>query len=133
VFEWYWKQPGVAHVAEFVDAIRKKTGKVPTARTWFGYAATWSCALAANAAKSLDAVKMAKALSGMTLPAEVGLMPFLPTYRVGQNQSLNTLYVGHAQAGGSDPEDLFNVTDLVKGKEAAGTLEETGCKMSWPT
>ncbi len=32
-FEWYWNQPGVPHVAEFVDAIRKKTGKVPTART----------------------------------------------------------------------------------------------------
>src|SRR6201982_2384087 len=24
VFEWYWKQPGVAHVTEFVEAIKKK-------------------------------------------------------------------------------------------------------------
>jgi branched-chain amino acid transport system substrate-binding protein len=133
VFEWYWKQPGVPHVAEFVEAIRKKTGKVPTARTWFGYAATWSCALAANTAKSLDAVKMAKALSGMTLPAEVGLMPHLPYYRVGQNQSINTLYVGNAQAQGSNAEDLFNVTDVVKGAEVAGTLVETGCSLSWPS
>ncbi len=100
VFEWYWKQPGVAHVTEFVEAIRKTTGKVPTARTWFGFASTWSCALGANQAKSLDAVKMAKALSGMTLPAEVGLMPYLPYYRAGQNQSINTLYVGNAQAHG---------------------------------
>ena len=98
VFEWYWKQPGVPHVTDFVAAIKKKTGKVPTARTWFGFASAWSCALAANTAKSLDAVKMAKALSGMTLPAEVGLMPHLPYYRAGQNQSINTLYVGHAQA-----------------------------------
>jgi len=133
VFEWYWKQPGVPHVADFVAAIKKKTGKVPTARTWFGFAAAWSCALAANTAKSLDAVKMAKALSGMTLPAEVGLMPHLPNYRAGQNQSINTLYVGNAQAKGSTEEDLFNVTDIVRGADAAGTLEETGCKMSWPT
>ena len=133
VFEWYWKQPGVAHVTDFVAAIKKKTGKVPTARTWFGFAAAWSCALAANNAKSLDAVKMAKALSGMTLPAEVGLMPHLPNYRAGQNQSINTLYVGNAQAKGSTEEDLFNVTDIVNGADAAGTLEETGCKMSWPT
>ena len=133
VFEWYWKQPGVAHVAEFVEAIRKKTGKVPTARTWFGYAATWSCALAANNSKSLDAVKMAKALSGMTLPSEYGLMPHLPYYRAGQNQSINTLYVGNAQAKGSADEDLFNVTDLVKGSDVAGTLEETGCNMTWPS
>jgi branched-chain amino acid transport system substrate-binding protein len=132
VFEWYWKQPGVPHVADFVAAIKKKTGKVPTARTWFGFASAWSCALAANTAKSLDAVKMAKALSGMTLPAEVGLMPHLPYYRAGQNQSINTLYVGNAQAKGSAEEDLFNVTDIIKGADAAGTLEETGCKMSWP-
>ncbi len=133
VFEWYWNQPGVPHVTDFVAAIKKKTGKVPTARTWFGFASAWSCALAANTAKSLDAVKMAKALSGMTLPAEVGLMPHLPYYRAGQNQSINTLYVGHAQAKGSAEEDLFNVTDIIKGADAAGTLEETGCKMSWPT
>ncbi len=133
VFEWYWKQPGVPHVTDFVAAIKKKTGKVPTARTWFGFASAWSCALAASTAKSLDAVKMAKALSGMTLPAEVGLMPHLPYYRAGQNQLINTLYVGNAQAKGSTEEDLFNVTDIVKGADAAGTLEETGCKMSWPT
>jgi branched-chain amino acid transport system substrate-binding protein len=76
---------------------------------------------------------MAKALSGMTLPAEVGLMPHLPYYRAGQNQAINTLYVGNAQANGSSAEDLFNVTDLVKGADVAGTLEETGCKMSWPS
>ena len=40
VFEWYWKQPGVPHVEEFVADIRKRSGgKVPTARTWFGFAA----------------------------------------------------------------------------------------------
>ncbi len=133
VFEWYWKQPGVPHVAEFVDAVRKKTGKVPTARTWFGFASTWSCALAANTAKSLDAVKMAKALSGMTLPPEIGLMPHLPYYRAGQHQSINTLYVGNAQSQGSVPEDLFNVTDLVKGTDVADSVEASGCKMTWPT
>src|SRR5262249_11391469 len=61
VFEWYWNQPKVPHVAEFVANIRKRSGgAVPTARTWFGYASTWSCALAAAKAKSLEPVKMAK-------------------------------------------------------------------------
>ena len=36
VMEWYWKQPGVPHVDEFVDVVKKRTGRVPTARTWFG-------------------------------------------------------------------------------------------------
>jgi branched-chain amino acid transport system substrate-binding protein len=133
VFEWYWKQPGVPHVAEFVATIKKITGRVPTARTWFGYASTWSCALAANQAKSLDAVKMAKALEGMKLPPEVGLMPELPFYRAGDHQLIGTLYDGTAQAGGSEPDDLFKVTQLVKGVDAAGPVEDSGCKLTWPT
>lgn len=132
VAEWYHIQPGVPHVDEFVAAIKKKTGRVPTARTWFGYVGTWSCALAANQAKSLDAVKMAKALSGMELPPEVALMPDKTFYRAGQNQLIGSLYVGNAQAKGSQPDDLFHVTKVVHGKDVAGTVQESGCKMTWP-
>jgi branched-chain amino acid transport system substrate-binding protein len=132
VFEWYWNQPNVPHVAEFVAAIKKKTGRVPTARTWFGFASVWSCALAANTAKSLEAIKMAKALQGMKLPPEVALMPDAPFFRPGQNQLIPNLFVGNAQAKGDSPDDLFKVTQVVKGVDAAGTLEESGCKMTWP-
>jgi len=132
VFEWYWKQPGVPHVAEFVEAIRKKTGKVPTARTWFGFVSTWSCALAAQAAKSLDAVKMARALGGMKLPPEVALVPDPAFYRAEDHQLLASLFVGNAQAGGSDPEDLFNVTRVVRGVDVAGKIEDSPCKLVWP-
>jgi branched-chain amino acid transport system substrate-binding protein len=130
--EWYWKQPGVPHVAEFVDAIKKRTGRVPTARNWFGFVSGWTCALAAAKAKSLDAVEMAKALQGLELPPEIGLMPSAPFYRAGQNQLIGTLYVGNAQAGGDAPDDLFKVTDVVKGADIASSIEESGCKMTWP-
>jgi branched-chain amino acid transport system substrate-binding protein len=132
VFEWYWKQDGVPHLAEFVAAIRKKTGKVPTARTWQGFAATWSCALAARNAESLDGRKMAKALENLRLPPQVGLMPEAPFYRAGDHQLMPTLYVGTAQGKGSGPEDLFKVTQLVKGPDAAAPVSETGCKLAWP-
>jgi len=133
VFEWYWNQPGVPHVAEFVAAIKKKTGRVPTARTWFGFAATWTCALAAAKAKSLDAGKMAKALQGFKLPPEVALMPDGAFFRAGQNQLIPNLYVGNAQAKGpAGPDDLFHVTQVVKGEDVSPTLEESGCKMVWP-
>ena len=134
VFEWYWNQPGVPHVNEFNEAIKKMTGRVPTARTWFGFASTWTCALAANGAKSLDAVKMAKFLQGFHLPPEVALMPDGAFFREGQNQLIPNLYVGNAQAQGSaGPDDLFKVTQVVKGVDIAGTLEDTGCKLVWPT
>ncbi len=133
VFEWYWNQPGVPHVAEFVAEIRKKTGgHVPTARTWFGFAAAWTCAIAAEQAKSLEAVKMAKAMQGFKLPPEVSLMPDGAYYRAAQNQLIPDLYVGTAQSTGSDPEDLFKVSDVIKGADVAGALEDTECKMTWP-
>ena len=54
-------------------------------------------------------------------------------YRGGQNQLIPDLYVGHAVSKGKDdPEDLFVVDEVVKGQSIAGTLEETGCKMTWP-
>jgi branched-chain amino acid transport system substrate-binding protein len=135
VFEWYWKQPGVAHVEEFVADVRKRSGgKVPTARTWFGFASVHTCRLAAEQAKSLEAVKMAKAMQGLVLPPEVALMPNNPYYRAGDNQLMPTLFVGESQQApaGGDPEDLFKVTSLVKGDEAALPVDQTGCKMSWP-
>jgi branched-chain amino acid transport system substrate-binding protein len=135
VFEWYWKQPGVPHVEQFVADIRKRTGgNVPTARTWFGYAAINTCKLAAEKAKSLDAVKMAKAMQGLVLPPEIALMPNGPYYREGDNQLMPTLFVGKSQPApaGGDKEDLFKVNSLVKGDQAALSVEGTGCKMTWP-
>jgi branched-chain amino acid transport system substrate-binding protein len=135
VFEWYWKQPNVPHVKEFVAEVRKASGgHVPTARTWFGYAAISTCALAAEQVKSLDAVKMAKAMQGYKLPPEIALMPDGAFFRKGQGQLIPDLYVGQAQSKGTDdPEDLFKVNDVVKGPSVAGTLEETGCKQTWPS
>jgi branched-chain amino acid transport system substrate-binding protein len=133
VFEWYWVQPKVPHVAEFVAEIRKVNGgKVPTARHWFGYVAVWTCALVANQQKTLDAVKLAKALENFKLPPEIALMPYEAFYRAGNHQLMPTLYVGHAVAKGPEPEDLFHVDQLVKGVDAALPVAETGCHIKWP-
>jgi branched-chain amino acid transport system substrate-binding protein len=133
VFEWYWLQPNVPHVADFVANIRKVNGdKVPTARHWFGYVAAWTCALAANQEKTLDPVKLAKALENFKLPPEIALMPYDTFYRAGDHQLMPTLYVGDAVSKGSEPEDLFKVTELVKGVDAAMPVAETGCHLKWP-
>ncbi len=78
---------------------------------------------------------MAKAMQGLVLPPEVALMPNNPYYRIGDNQLMPTLFVGHSQPApkGGDPEDLFDVTQLVKGDEAALPVDQTGCKMVWPS
>jgi branched-chain amino acid transport system substrate-binding protein len=134
VFEWYWNQPNLPHVKEFVAAIRPRNhGKVPTARHWFGYAAVWTCALIANEKKTLDAVKLAKGLEDFQLPPEVALMPDKVFYRAGDHQLMPDLYVGQAVAKGPVPEDLFHVDAVVKGIDVAPTVAETGCHIEMPT
>lgn len=133
MFEWYWVQPNVPHVADFVAAIRKVNGgKVPTARHWFGYASVWTCALIANERKTLDAVKLAKGLEDFTLPPEVALMPDRVFYRAGDHQLMPDVYVGHAVPQGPEPEDLFHVDKVVKGEEVALPVDQTGCHLSYP-
>ena len=132
--EWYWNQPeSVPHVAEFVEATKKRTGRVPSARTWFGYVSVWTFALAAAAkANLLKAIDMAKALQDYRLPPEIALGPNPAFYRAVFHQLLASLFVGEAQASGSAPDDLFKVASVVNGADAAGLLEESGCKMTWP-
>ncbi|MGH7121625.1 MAG: ABC transporter substrate-binding protein [Acetobacteraceae bacterium] len=132
VIEWYWNQPPIPGLKEFVDTTKKEFGGVPTARNWFGHTAMWSCALAANEAKSLDPLKMAKALNGYKLPKEIGLEPHDPFYRENQHLLIGTLYFGTAQEKGSTPDDLFHITDIIDDKTIVDSVEETGCKMTWP-
>ena len=106
---------------------------MPTARTWFGFVSTWSCALAAEKAGSVEGIKVAKALEDMKLPPEVGLMPDQPYFRAGDHQLIGDLFVGNAQASGTADDDFFKVTQIVKGNDAAVSVEETGCKLTWPT
>ena len=134
MFEWYWKQPGVPHVDKFVADIRKMNdGKVPTARHWFGYTSAMTFALVANREKSLDSVKLAKALGDFELPAEVKLQPNKCYYRAGDHQLMTSAFVGSARAAGKDdPEDLFGVDQVVAGDKTAPAVSETGCKVTMP-
>ena len=43
-----------------------------------------------------------------------------------------SLFVGNAQPSGAGPDDLFKVTSVIRASDVAGTVEESGCKMTWP-
>ena len=59
-------------------------------------------------------MKLAHALEGLKLPPEVALMPGTPYYRAEDHQLVPSVFVGHAQAKGTDdPEDLFVVDQVV--------------------
>ncbi|MGB6536719.1 MAG: ABC transporter substrate-binding protein, partial [Xanthobacteraceae bacterium] len=103
----------------------------PSARSWLGYVAMHSFALAGNKAKSVDSVKCAHALEGMVLPPEVALEPDNPTYRAGDHQCLITQFVGEVNQKGNYP-NLFTVHDVIGGADLARTPEEKECKLSYP-
>ncbi len=132
--EWWWDQPDVPHVKEFVADMKKAVGKNPTARHWFGYVSIQTIALIANQEKTVDGVKLAHAMQDFALPPEVALQPNKVYYRGGDHQLMSSVLPGeaHPAPAGGDPDNLFTVRAVVPGDKAAPSVEETGCKVAWP-
>ena len=111
VMEWYWDQPNVPGVKEFVDAISPALGgKKPTARHWMSYVSLQAAKLAAEKAKSFEAIKMAHAMEDLELPQDVSLSPNKAKFRAGDHQLMSDLFVGQVHPPGpGGPDDLFKI------------------------
>ena len=134
-YEWWWNQPDVPAAVAFNDAI-KKAFNVPaaSARNWFGWVAVHSFKIAAEKAKSLEAVKLAKALEGEDLPDEVKCQKGRVYYREGDHELMANIFVGTPHpAEGGNPANLVTVQSIVPGDKAALPVAETGCHITWPT
>ena len=135
MFEWYWKQAaGTPGLDQFIAEIRKRSGgKVPTARTWFGYVTIHAYALACAKAKSIEAKAVARALADMELPPDIKLQPNKVYFRGGDHQLMLSAFIGELlQKGDGDPENLFKVNNIVAGDSIAPPVADTGCKMNMP-
>ena len=137
VMEWYWKQPGVPHVAEFVDIVKKRTGRVPTARTWFGFVSDLD--LRAGRGQGQIARRGGDGQGPARISSCRRKSPFAEPgfYRAGQNQLSRPSSSATPRRAAMRPDDLFKVTKVVDGADVAGTVEEAaarraGCKMTWP-
>jgi branched-chain amino acid transport system substrate-binding protein len=132
--EWWWDQPSTPHVKEWVAAYKKAytDGTWPSARTWFGYAGLHALALGATQAKSTDAVKVAKALEGLELPPEIKLQPNKVYFRPGDHQLMSSEFPGEILQDGTYP-NLFKVADIVAGDKIALSVQDTGCKLDYPS
>ena len=128
--EWYWDQPKTPHVKEWVAAYQKAhpDGTWPSARTWFGYAGLHALAMGATKAKSIEAVKVAKALEGLELPPEVKLQPNKVYFRPTDHQLMSSEFPGEIIQDGKYP-NLFKVADIVPGDKIA--LKDTGCHLDY--
>ena len=135
MFEWYWKQAaGTPGLDQFIAEVRKRSGgKVPTARTWFGYVTIHAYALACEKARSVEAKAVARTLADMELPPEIKLQPNKVYFRGGDHQLMLSAFIGELlQKGDGDPENLFKVNSIVAGDSIAPSVADTGCKMNMP-
>ena len=131
--EWWWNQPEVPDIKTFDAAIRSRTGKTASARNWFGYAGVRTLAQIANQEKSLDAVVLARALQGYTLPADIALDPNRAFFRRSDRQLMSTILVGEVHPPRGDSFDVFTVRALVGGEQAAGPDAASACKLAFPS
>ena len=131
--EWWWKQPDVPEVKAFDETIRHRTGKAASARNWFGYAAVHTLARIANQEKTLDAVALARALAGYTLPADIALGPDRAYFRDRDHQLMSPVLVGEVHPPGDDPFDLFATRAIVKADRVAEPVEGGACRLAVPS
>src|SRR5579883_2909657 len=134
VMEWWWNQPNVPEAVKFAKDYHAARNRAPSARDWFGYVSMHSVRVGAEKAKSLEGPKLAAAMEDMELPPDVALQPGPVRYRKGDHELMPNIFVGevHPPKGG-DKDDVFTVGALVPGEKAAGTVADTGCKMTQPT
>jgi branched-chain amino acid transport system substrate-binding protein len=130
--EWWWDQPKVPEVVKFVADFRKAMNKTPSARHWFAWVAVNSVRLAADKAKSLEGPKLAVAMEDMELPPDVALQPGTVRYRKGDHELMPNIFVGQVHPPQGNPDNVFTVAALVPGEQAAGSVADTGCKMTPP-
>ncbi len=87
----------------------------------------------ANQEKSLDAVVLARALQGYTLPPDLALDPHRAFFRKADHELMSTVLVGEVHPPRADPFDVFTVRALVEGEQAAGPAADSGCRLAFPT
>jgi branched-chain amino acid transport system substrate-binding protein len=120
-------------VKAFDDAMRSRTGKAASARNWFGYAAVRTLAQIANQEKTLDAVKLARALQSYTLPGDVALDPNGALFRERDHELMSTIFVGEVHPPRDDPFDVFTVRAAIPGEQAATPPEASACRIVFPS
>jgi branched-chain amino acid transport system substrate-binding protein len=130
--EWWWNQANNPPVQEFNEAIRRRTGRAPSARNWFGYAAVGTLARIANQEKSLDPVTLARALQGYTLSGDVALEPERAFFRARDHQLMSTIFVGEVHPPRGDAFDVFTTRAIVKADQVAEPAEASACRLTFP-
>ena len=90
--------------------------------------------LAAEKAKSLEAVKMAHALEDLELPPEVALQPGKIAYRAGDHQLMSDIFVGEVHPPGGQSRTICSRSpSWCPARRRPDPVADTGCHMTFPS
>jgi branched-chain amino acid transport system substrate-binding protein len=130
--EWWWDQPGVPHVAEFVADVRNRSARADGAALVRlrsrSTASSWP-----PKRRSPGRAEAGGRAGGHGLPPEIALQPGKVIYRKGDHQLMPTSSPARSIRRKGNPDNVFTVAALVPGEEAAGRVADTGCKMTYPS
>ena len=109
--EWWWNQPGVPHVAEFIAGIKKTYNRpAATARHWFGYVAVHTVPARRREGKDAGCGRSSpRRWRAWTLPPEVALQPGKVTFREGDHELMSNIFVGQVHPPKGGPANVFTV------------------------
>ncbi len=125
---WWTMQNDNPIAKDFVEAYDKKFGGKPRDSALYAYLALVLWADAVERAGSLYPVDVVKALeAGETRDTPVGKL----TFRAGDHQSDCNFPIlrGKKKADMKDPDDFYEVVEIVNGKEVLPPLGLLGCKL----
>jgi len=117
------------HVAEFVETIKKRTGACRRAHL-VRARLVWTCALRGEGQFPSIPWRW-QALQDFQLRRRSRCRRTRPSTGPAR-QLLATLFVGNAQASGEAPDDLFKVTDAVKGADIRQLGGRERLQDTWP-
>ena len=137
-FEWYYDSPLVlgssASAKAFVKNYTAQFKEPPSARGAFGYISMNAMLDAMTAAKSLDGIKIAQALSGMHVDALHGGAQSY--FRTADHQLMWPEWFGEVRSNGTggDPNNIINIFDAEPPERSEHSDAEAGtiCKMPKP-
>lgn len=137
--EWYYKSDKTLGknnklAQQFVaEATRRKNGRPPTARDAFGYITLDRLAQAMHDAKSVEPVKVARAIEGVRFNSIFSGGGY---YRKEDHQLMWPMWVAKIRPNGTpgDKYDLFDVTDINAAEAIEQTIAQKSsvCKLGYP-
>ncbi|MGH7755188.1 MAG: ABC transporter substrate-binding protein [Vulcanimicrobiaceae bacterium] len=136
-YEWYYNSPKVIGNSQsaraFIKAYAALYGNPPTERSAFGYIATTALINAIDHAKSLDAVKICRALEAVPVDA---LCYTSTQFRTVDHQLNWPMWFGNVRPNGTpgQPLNLFNVLDAHPGPSVMHSPDEQAkiCHLGYP-